>query len=80
MHERAGATDVIHMHGALASALCLACGARAPWAAEVRLLDGRLISCRIAPLAGGATLAAFRVVVPGEAAMLRPADARTRRA
>lgn len=58
----------------------VATGARASWTAEVRLLDGRLISCRIAPLAGGATLAAFRVVVPGEAALLRPADALTRRA
>lgn len=35
-------------------------GDRQAWAQDVRLLDGRLISCRFAPLAGGATLAAFR--------------------
>ena len=29
LHERAGATRVVHMHGALRSALCAACGARA---------------------------------------------------
>jgi PAS domain-containing protein len=34
---------------------------RAVWHAEVRLLDGRLLDCRFAPLAGGATLAAFRL-------------------
>lgn len=28
LHERAGATGVIHMHGALSRALCAACGAR----------------------------------------------------
>lgn len=31
LHERAGAADVVHMHGSLAGALCAACGAR--WAA-----------------------------------------------
>jgi NAD-dependent deacetylase len=29
LHERAGATRLLHMHGALGSALCAACGARA---------------------------------------------------
>ena len=28
LHERAGATDVLHMHGELLSALCAACGTR----------------------------------------------------
>ena len=30
LHERAGATDVIHMHGELLSQWCLACGERTP--------------------------------------------------
>lgn len=30
LHERAGSSDVIHMHGALAGALCAACGHRWP--------------------------------------------------
>ena len=36
-------------------------GDRAAWRAEARLLDGRLIDCRFAPLAGGATLTGFRI-------------------
>ena len=32
LHERAGATRVLHMHGELLSALCGACGAREPFA------------------------------------------------
>lgn len=36
---------------------------RAPWEAEARLLDGRLIACRFAPLSDGATLAGFRPVL-----------------
>lgn len=44
-------------------------GDRTAWEGEVRLLDGRLLSCRFRPLTGGATLIAFRlhraeVVVP----------------
>lgn len=31
LHERAGARRLIHMHGELRSALCAACGFRAPW-------------------------------------------------
>ncbi|WP_010219122.1 NAD-dependent deacylase [Sphingomonas sp. PAMC 26621] len=31
LHERAGATRLLHMHGALQSALCAACGARVQW-------------------------------------------------
>ncbi|WP_333816163.1 PAS-domain containing protein [Tabrizicola sp.] len=36
-------------------------GDRAPWEGEVRLLDGRLVSCRFRPLTGGATLITFRL-------------------
>ena len=36
-------------------------GDRSHWKAEVRLLDGRLIDCRFAPLSGGATMTAFRL-------------------
>ncbi|WP_184114150.1 NAD-dependent deacylase [Sphingomonas abaci] len=32
LHERAGTRRLLHMHGALTSALCAACGARAPHA------------------------------------------------
>ncbi len=38
LHERAGAKRVLHMHGELKSAWCLACGARNPW--ENALGDG----------------------------------------
>ncbi|HEU0067452.1 MAG TPA: NAD-dependent deacylase, partial [Sphingomonas sp.] len=31
LHERAGARRMLHMHGALRSALCSACDARHPW-------------------------------------------------
>lgn len=31
LHERAGATRVIHMHGELRKALCATCGRRTPW-------------------------------------------------
>jgi PAS domain-containing protein len=39
-------------------------GNRVPWRSEARLLDGRLVSCRFTPLAGGATLAGFRTLDP----------------
>lgn len=32
LHERAGASRLLHMHGELRSALCVACGAARPWA------------------------------------------------
>ena len=57
-----------------------ASGDRVEWSAELRLLDGRLIACRAAPLAGGATLVAFRVLVPGAAAGAISAPAKSRRA
>jgi hypothetical protein len=39
-------------------------GDREAWQGEVRFLDGRLVACRFVPLAGGSTLAQFRVQVP----------------
>lgn len=36
LHEQAGSTDVIHMHGALTGALCAACGHRWPAPLEMR--------------------------------------------
>lgn len=47
-------------------------GDRVAWAAEARMSDGRLLDCRFVPLAGGATLVAFRVAPP-EAAHAIPA-------
>jgi NAD-dependent deacetylase len=35
LHERAGARRLLHMHGELKSAWCLACDARRPWQAEL---------------------------------------------
>lgn len=35
LHERAGSTRVIHMHGELLSALCRACGARVRWTGDL---------------------------------------------
>lgn len=35
LHERAGATDVIHMHGELTSAWCLACDTRTEWRSDL---------------------------------------------
>jgi NAD-dependent deacetylase len=35
LHERAGATRLVHMHGELLSALCQACGGRAPFAGDM---------------------------------------------
>ena len=36
LHERAGSTRVVHMHGELRSALCRACGGRVPWTEPLR--------------------------------------------
>jgi NAD-dependent deacetylase len=35
LHERAGAKRILHMHGELKSAWCLACDARMPWDEEL---------------------------------------------
>jgi PAS domain-containing protein len=56
-------------------------GDRANWRAEVRLLDGRLVDCRFAPLTGGATLTAFKIRdVAATAKVLLDADTALRRA
>src|SRR3546814_20245909 len=36
LHERAGTTRLIHMHGELRKALCARCGARTPWDGDLR--------------------------------------------
>lgn len=38
----------------------LTVGPRLPWEAEARLLDGRLVTCRLSPLPDAATIARFR--------------------
>ena len=35
LHERAGSRRLIHMHGELGRALCLACGAGSPWMDDI---------------------------------------------
>lgn len=35
LHERAGSTRVLHMHGELGSALCASCGGRTPWVGDL---------------------------------------------
>jgi PAS domain-containing protein len=42
-----------------ATSYVTAMGDRSPWDGEIRLLDGRMVSCRFRPLAGGATLITF---------------------
>ena len=49
-------------------------GDRDRWRGEVRLLDGRLIGCQFAPLAGGSTLASFRSVPPSESGQTKLAE------
>jgi NAD-dependent deacetylase len=35
LHERAGSTRLLHMHGELMKARCLACGAASPWREDI---------------------------------------------
>lgn len=37
LHERAGSTDVIHMHGELRKALCTSCGGRTKWSDDMEI-------------------------------------------
>lgn len=53
-------------------------GNRDTWNAEARLTDGRLVSCRFAPITGGATLASFRPITQVEGAVPRFSTARAR--
>jgi PAS domain-containing protein len=47
-------------------------GDRHAWTGELRLSDGRLIRCRIAPVAGGATMIAFALNVSSDLTALSP--------
>lgn len=47
-------------------------GDRQAWTGELRLSDGRLIRCRIAPVAGGATMIAFATAPNTELASITP--------
>jgi PAS domain-containing protein len=56
-------------------------GDRTAWEGEVRLLDGRLVSCRFRPLTGGATLITFRPRAPDSVGvMLEPVMSEAMRA
>jgi NAD-dependent deacetylase len=59
LHERAGSKKLIHMHGELLKARCLACGAVSPWRGEM----GRESTC---PACGGAGGLRVEVVWFGE--------------
>ncbi|MDZ7905488.1 MAG: hypothetical protein U5N55_06735 [Cypionkella sp.] len=37
-----------------------------PWAQDLRLLDGRLITCAISPIAAGATMVAFKTAITAQ--------------
>jgi NAD-dependent deacetylase len=43
LHERAGSTDVIEIHGSIRECVCLACGARYGLEAVLRMLDGTAV-------------------------------------
>ena len=40
---------------------------RSEWSSDVRMKDGRLLSCRFVPITGGATLVRFQIDVEVEA-------------
>ncbi len=42
-------------------------GQRAPWQKDLRLQDGRLFTCAVAPVAAGSTMIAFKTVLPSRA-------------
>lgn len=54
-------------------------GERDGWSEDIRLTDGRLVTARVLALAGGATLAAFRLATP-QAEPLRPVERNRKRA
>jgi PAS domain-containing protein len=51
-------------------------GNRDSWNAEARLSDGRLLACRFAPIAGGATMISFRPITQVETSVPRFSTAR----
>ena len=55
-------------------------GDRDHWSREARLLDGRMMSCRFRPLAGGATLVGFSLLQPVAQDSAKLLGARKRRA
>ena len=55
-------------------------GDRSTWHGEARLLDGRMVDCRFAPLTGGATLTAFRIADVGGARAVLAGDVELRSA
>ena len=48
LHERAGSKRLLHMHGALTSAWCRACGERFPWAGAM----GERVACPLCAIRG----------------------------
>ena len=53
-------------------------GDRERWSGEARLLDGRLITCTLTPLAAGATLVGFRIrQIANDTAAVSPKDRRS---
>ncbi len=59
LHERAGSTRVLHMHGSLLSALCTDCGGRSRWAGPLGHGPG------LPALRGGRAAARCRLVRRG---------------
>lgn len=55
-----------------ASDFVMTVGDRSSWEGEVRLLDGRLVTCKFRPLTGGATLITFRARAAEMAPLLEP--------
>ena len=49
-------------------------GDREPWDGEIRLVDGRLMTCRFSHVAGGATMVTFRQAIADEAGIVRRKD------
>ncbi|MFE1601999.1 NAD-dependent deacylase [Methylobacterium sp. ID0610] len=49
LHERAGATEVVHMHGEILRARCGSCGASAPWRSDLTVAT----ACPACGRAGG---------------------------
>ncbi|MEE4154156.1 MAG: NAD-dependent deacylase [Erythrobacter sp.] len=47
LHERGGSAKVLHMHGELKSALCLACETRSPWGEPMLLAGGARPPCPV---------------------------------
>lgn len=55
-------------------------GLRQPWAKELRLTDGRLMLCTVAPVAAGSTMIAFKSALSQHSAIPAPAPKATSKA